>query len=235
MGGGGLERWSPRSVTDKLSFLYLIELFVPNFALVSLLYPRCKLQKAFYTRTSSGCIGCGGINCADFFPMISPYKRENYEELKGEKYPEKETLTIKDLANIKPYYVCNVLVDNWIYVNSPDPRISFTVLTISPHLIERIDDDENKDFDHNSIGPGDIRLSDAMATSGAVLSYNMGNYENEAALSLQIMLGVSMGKTWLSDKRLMRRTFFGAVCILKVNIAQHMYLIVVRYFFFHFK
>ena len=183
-------------------------------------YIRCKLQKAFYTKTSAGFTGCAGITCADFFPMVSPYKRANYEELTGDKYPEKETLTLKDLEDIKPYYICNVLVDNWIYMDSPDPRISFTVLTISPHLIERIDDDEYKDFDENSISPGDIRLSDAMATSGAVVSYNMGDYQNEAALSVQMMLGVSMGKTWVSDKRLLKRTFCGAVRSKRIHFSN---------------
>ena len=142
--------------------------------------------------------------------MISPYKTSNYEELDNEG-SGKETLTLKDLENIKPYYICNVLVDNWIYASYRNPRKAFTILTISPHLIERIDDDEYKDFDEHSIGPGDVRLSDAMATSGAVLSYHMGEYSNEAALSVQMVLGVSMGKTWVSDKRLLQRTICGAV------------------------
>ena len=146
--------------------------------------------------------------------MISPYKSSSHEQL-DDKYPEKTTLTVKDLKNIKPYYICNVLVDNWIYKNSSDPRKAFTILTISPHLIERIDDDEYKDFDEHSIGPDDIRLSDAMATSGAVVSYNMGEYTNEAALSVQMMLGVSMGKSWVSDKRLLKRTICGAVRLRK--------------------
>ena len=155
-------------------------------------------------------IGCTGITCADFFPMVFPHAGESCES-EGDIFKQKRTLTLKDLDSIKPYYICNVLVDNWIYIDSPDPRIAFTVLTISPHLIERIDDDDYKDFDHNTIGPGDIRLSDAMATSGAVVSYNMGEYKNEAALSLQMMLGVSMGKTWISDKRLLKKTVCGGV------------------------
>lgn len=189
---------------------------------LAIFYYRCKLQKAFYTKTSAGLTGCTGITCADFFPMISPYKDSSYEQL-DDKYAEKATLTLKDLEDIKPYYICNVLVDNWIYKNSSDPRKAFTILTISPHLIERIDDDEYKDFDEQSIGPDDVRLSDAMATSGAVVSYNMGEYTNAAALSVQMMLGVSMGKSWVSDKRLIRRSISGAVrlrmaCIL---FSQH--------------
>ena len=142
--------------------------------------------------------------------MLSNYRSQHYEEIE-DSYSEKETLTLKDLENIKPYYVCNVLVDNWTYVDSSSPIKSYTILTISPHLIERIDDDENKDFDESSIGPADIRLSEAMATSGAVISYSMGDYHNKAAFSAQMMFGISMGNSLVSDKKLLKRGIFGMV------------------------
>ena len=124
---------------------------------------------------------------------------------------DKQILTLRDLRHIQPLYVCNMLVDNWIYEDSSDPDVAFTVLTISPELIERIDDDDYKDFDENMIGPSDIKLSDAMATSGAVVSYHMGGYKNEAALSLQMMFGLTMGKSWLADKRLLKTNTCGVV------------------------
>ncbi len=95
-----------------------------------------------------------------------------------------------------------MLVDNWTYytANSED-EAAYTILTISPHLIERIDDDEKKDFDEHFIGPKDVKLSDAMATSAAVVSHHMGAYSNDAALNVQTMLGLTMGKSWVTDKR----------------------------------
>ena len=103
------------------------------------------------------------------------------------------------------------MVNNWMYAGCTDPRKSYTILTISPHQIERIDDDTSKDFDESSIGPADIRLSDAMATSGAVIAYSMGDYYNKAAFSAQMMFGVSMGSALVSDKRLLKSGVLGMV------------------------
>ena len=164
---------------------------------------------------SSGCLGCRGISCADFFPLSGLYARGVrpglYEEILPDDNFEKETLTLKDLEKIQPQYICNVLVDNWVYTVSNKPADSFTLLTLSPTLIERIDDDDVKDFDEYSITPNDISLSDAMATSGAVVSYHMGGYRNEVVLSLQVMLGLTMGKSWIADKTLLKTSFWQVV------------------------
>ena len=117
-----------------------------------------------------------------------------------------------DLKDIKPQYICNVLVDTWIYENHDmATEKSYTLLTLSPTLIERIDDDDVPDFDEHFIGPEDVRLSDAMATSAAVLSYHMGEYMDKGALSLQVLLGLTMGKSWISDKRYYEKNCWGRV------------------------
>ena len=139
--------------------------------------------------------------------MLFYNRSQHYEQIPKDGEADKETLTLKDLEDIKPCYVCNVLVDNWTYAGSTDPRKSYTILTITPKEVERIDDDKNADFGASSIGSADIKLSDAMATSGAVASYSMGDYHNKAIFNLQMLFGVSMGNSWVSDKQLIKRTF----------------------------
>eukprot|EP00794_Sanderia_malayensis_P013869 gene13869-15317_t len=175
---------------------------------------RSKLQKAFYTRQSAGVTGCEGITISDFLPLSRPaHKMERskslYEEIDGSTQPlsveiddTKHALSLGDLSEIKPTYICNVLVDNWKYKSTRmADKESFTILTLTPHLIERIDDDEVNDFTENFIGPYDVELSDAMATSAAVVSKHMGHYSNQSLLSVQNLLGLTMGKSWISDKR----------------------------------
>eukprot|EP00794_Sanderia_malayensis_P013870 gene13870-15318_t len=175
---------------------------------------RLKLQKAFYTRQSAGVTGCGGITISDFLPLSRPPNRmersksSSYEKVNGSKQPSsveiddtKHALSLGDLSNIKPTYICNVLVDNWKYKSTDNKKKeSFTILTLTPHLIERIDDDDVSDFTEKSIGPYDIELSDAMATSAAAVSKHMGHYANQSLLSVQNLLGLTMGKSWISDK-----------------------------------
>jgi len=174
---------------------------------------RYKLQNAFYAQPTRFPV----ITWSDFFPIMSPNKHSKYEEIDG-RNPEKDILTLEDLQNIKPSYVCNVMVNNWTYAGCTDPRKAYTILTISPHLIERIDDDRRNDFGESSIGPADIRLSDAMATSGAVIAYSMGDYHNKAAFSAQMMFGVSMGSTLVSDKRLLKKGVLGMLTPILMQI-----------------
>lgn len=68
---------------------------------------------------------------------------------------------------------------------------------MAPSGIERIDNKSGKKQFENRLHPADIKLSEAMATSAAAVSYHMGKHESrfEPLQSIQIMLGLGLGKS----------------------------------------
>ena len=73
---------------------------------------------------------------------------------------------------------------------------------MSPSGIQRFDQQGKRQFE-GKLEPKDVMLSEAMATSAAVLSSHMGKYEEsvEAGLTrLHTILGLDMGVTMISDK-----------------------------------
>ena len=73
---------------------------------------------------------------------------------------------------------------------------------MSPSGIQRFDQQGKRQFE-GKLEPKDVMLSEAMATSAAVLSSHMGKYEEsvEAGLTrLHTILGLDMGATMISDK-----------------------------------
>ena len=72
---------------------------------------------------------------------------------------------------------------------------------MAPSGIERIDNVSGKNQFENRLHPGDIKLSEAMATSAAVVSFHMGEYEGDIdpVQSLQIILGLGMGKSIVAE------------------------------------
>ena len=79
----------------------------------------------------------------------------------------------------------------------------FELLTMAPSGIERIDNDSGKLQFENRLHPADIKLSEAMATSAAAISYHMGQYESKLASlqSIQIMLGLGFGKSQIAEPK----------------------------------
>ena len=74
---------------------------------------------------------------------------------------------------------------------------------MAPSGIERIDNDSGKLQFENRLHPEDIKLSEAMATSAAAISYHMGQYEYKLASlqSIQIMLGLGFGKSQIAEPK----------------------------------
>lgn len=74
---------------------------------------------------------------------------------------------------------------------------------MAPSGIERIDNDSGKLQFENRLHPADIKLSEAMATSAAAISYHMGQYESKLASlqSIQIMLGLGFGKSQIAEPK----------------------------------
>ena len=73
---------------------------------------------------------------------------------------------------------------------------------MSPTGIERFDQHGENQFE-GKLEPGDIMLSDAMATSAAALSNHMGKYEGsiEGLKRLHTILGLEMGATVTGDTK----------------------------------
>ena len=84
--------------------------------------------------------------------------------------------------------------------NNKKDKTNYTLLTMSPTGIERFDQHGKRPFD-DKLEPADIMLSEAMATSAAVLSSHMGKYEEsiEGFTRLHTILGLDMGAMMISD------------------------------------
>ena len=107
-------------------------------------------------------------------------------------------LTLDDLDDITPTYIGCVTVNRWRRTPSPrEPH--YEVLTMSPHVIERLDHaPEDQEF-HGKLMPMDVYLSDAAATSSAAVDHDV---DDEAKFrDLTAMLGLSMGASVVADKR----------------------------------
>ena len=74
---------------------------------------------------------------------------------------------------------------------------------MAPSGIERIDNKLGKLQFKDRLQPADIKLSEAMATSAAAVSYHMGKYEStfEPLESIQIMLGLGFGKAQIAEPK----------------------------------
>ena len=101
---------------------------------------------------------------------------------------------------MKPQYLSNIVVNRW--KKSEGDRLNYALLTMSPTGIERFDQHGENQFE-GKLEPGNIMLSDAMATSAAALSNHMGKYEGsiEGLKRLHTILGLEMGATVTGDTK----------------------------------
>ena len=113
---------------------------------------------------------------------------------------------------MKPQYISNIVVNRW--KKSEEDRLNYALLTMSPTDIERFDQHGEKQFEAK-LEPGEIMLSDAMATSAAALSNHMGKYEGsiEGLTRLHTILGLEMGATVTGDTKYAKQ---GCTCNLQV-------------------
>ena len=111
-------------------------------------------------------------------------------------------LTLEDLDDVTPTYIGCVTVNRWR--RTPSPREAhYEVLTMSPHGIERLDRAPEDEEFHGKLMPMDVFLSDATATSAAMLDHDSGGMVGDEAHfgDLKAMLGLSLGASVVADKR----------------------------------
>ena len=173
---------------------------------------RWRLQKAFYTEASVGSTGCKGIGCEDIF-LVTCKSAEKHEPLSGDEFGP---LSLRDLEGIKPQYLSNIVVNEWL-LDKSENEAKYELLIMSPTGIERLDRREDQEQFENKLDPGDVDLSAAMATSAAAVARNMGAYDKsmQSLKHLQTVLGLGLGATMVSDVEALKRE----PCILRVSTA----------------
>ena len=111
-------------------------------------------------------------------------------------------LTLEDLEMVRPILISNAVVNRWRRTASPTEP-DYEVLSMSPHGIERLDRPPDQREFEGRLMPGDIYLSDAMATSAAAVDHHMGALEggDEMFKDLKVTLGIAMGSSLIGDPR----------------------------------
>lgn len=147
-------------------------------------YYKWRLQQAFFTKESVGFLGCNGIRCRDFFPILSRYRPEKHD-------PAKEPLVMDDLKQVKPQYISNVAVDYWRkkpILKEP----SYAIMALSPTENERIDHQPGEPGVEDKLCPKYVNQTDAMVTSAAVMA--LSPEQEEPFRDLQMLLGFTLRK-----------------------------------------
>ena len=177
-----------------------------------LFFPRWRLQRAFYTHKSVGKWGCQGIGFEDIF--LATCKGASDTKHKRREHNKPGPLTLADLWAdegedlkycMKPQYISNVVVNEWSLDEEDKQR--YELLVMSPTVIKRLDRREGEVQFEGRLEPKDVELSAAMATSAAAVARNVGAYENsmEGFKQLQVVLGLGMDSSWVSDTELIGR------------------------------
>ena len=118
--------------------------------------------------------------------------------------PERNTddeLTLDDLEDVSPIFISNITVNDWQI--SSDANSSHQLISFSSKGVELIGNDWEKPSELSEcFKPKHMRLSAAMAISGAAVSYDMGAYERamDMVLDLLNLLGLGMGEEMVSDQ-----------------------------------
>ena len=134
-------------------------------------------------------------------------QKVKYGKVDRDKTKTREALNLKDLKDMKPEYLSNIVVNRWKENENSDEN--YELLTMSPTEIERLDRDpdtqERTGFE-DKLEPADIKLSDAMATSAAAVSEHMGKYDLsvEGLSRFHTLFGLEMGATMITDLKAVR-------------------------------
>ena len=144
-----------------------------------------------------GLSGCGGIGVDDLVLRTFFTRPSKHEQLADN---EQGPLTLGDLEGIKPQYLSNIVVNEWL-IGEREEELKYELLVMSPTEIERLDRRPGQDQFEGKLEPQDIKLSTAMATSAAAVARHMGAYQKstESIKQLQIVLGLGMGASMISD------------------------------------
>lgn len=134
----------------------------------------------------------------DFFLRTFCIRPSKHEQLADN---EQGPLTLGDLDGVKPQYLSNIVVNEWL-LGETEEELRYELLVFSPTEIERLDRRPGQDQFEGKLEPKDIKLSTAMATSAAAVARHMGAYEKstESIKQLQIVLGLGMGASMISDR-----------------------------------
>ena len=91
---------------------------------------------------------------------------------------------------------------------------------MAPTGIESISNETGRKQFENRLHPGDIELSEAMATSAGAVSYHMGKYEGSmgAISSLTVMLGIGFGKSIVAELKKWTGCHFKVMCRNKCSV-----------------
>ena len=112
-----------------------------------------------------------------------------------------EELTLDDLNEVSPIFISNITVNDWQI--SSDAKSSHQLISFSSKGVELIGNDWEKPSKLSEcFKPKHMRLSAAMAISGAAVSYDMGRRESglNMVLDLLNLLGIGMGDEMISDQ-----------------------------------
>ena len=114
---------------------------------------------------------------------------------------EEKELKLGDLKDVSPTFMSNITVNDWQI--SSDAKSSHQLISFSPEGVELIGSDWQKPSElSRCFEPKHMRLSAAMATSGAAVSYDMGSYDSslDMVVDLLNLLGIGMGDEMVSDQ-----------------------------------
>lgn len=160
---------------------------------------RYRLSQAFFTKAAK-------CRWQDVFPNCVIPAEGIYYFIKGKGFlqvrdTDDEELTLEDLKLISPTFISNITVNDWQI--SSDAKSSHQLISFSPDGVELIGSDWEKPSElSRCFTPQYMRLSAAMAISGAAVSYDMGSYESglDMVLDLLNLLGIGMGDEMVSHQ-----------------------------------
>ncbi|XP_028397715.1 uncharacterized protein LOC114521456 isoform X2 [Dendronephthya gigantea] len=157
-------------------------------------FSRWKFQRAFFESNNIGAFGCAGISLTDCFPSFDCCTSSSH-------HLQNRALYMGDLKEVNPAYICNLLVGNWVKDPLKEEHESYSLLSVTPNTIERIDSKPGEDLFYGRLHPEDLKVSDMMASSAAVLSGNMGLYQinMDTIRDIQMILGINMGRSLVAQ------------------------------------
>ncbi|XP_067053697.1 uncharacterized protein [Acropora muricata] len=144
------------------------------------IYYSCRLSDAFFVKASR-------VRWQDVFPICV---RNTDDKLR-----------LEVLKDVSPIFMSNITVNDWKI--SSDAKSSYHLISVSSNGVELIGNDWEKPSKLSErFQPKHMRLSAAMAISGAAVSYDMGRYERamDMVLDLLNLLGLGMGEEMVSDQ-----------------------------------
>ena len=110
-------------------------------------------------------------------------------------------LKLEDLKDVSPRFISNITVNDW-QISSRD-KSSHQLISFSLDGVELIGSDWQQPSElSRCFEPKHMRLSAAMAISGAAVSYDMGSHDSRLDMVLELLnlLGIGMGDEMVSDQ-----------------------------------